>query len=323
MRKFFTIIGLLALTLMACERDFDVFIPDDPIEPVDSPTAGEISHFFEAAQPVSLGYTIDAQLGATIATASGTHLTFLANSLVDTNAETVTGTVRIEVSEVHSKGDMVVHDMQTTSYNNLIESAGAFYVKASKDGEVLSLKPGHTFKVQIPLHGVYSEKMKVFYGERQYGSLFNWIEADNDTTSQQNVLLGSMFDSSTEEWTEAYEFHSTRMSWVSCSAYTTDEEHTTLEVSLEEGYSEQNTAAFLVFDTQNSMIRIPWNAELNTFQHNYIPLNAVTNVIIISSISENQFHFARFPVTFTNEKAFDVTLDESPLGDILEFLSGL
>lgn len=324
MRNFFSIIGLLAVLALSCGKDIDVFIPDDPVPVEPTPLTGQISDFFDAVQPEAFSANLDISLGGTFQTPGNNYFTLEPNSLIDADGQVIQGLVTIEITEVLSKGDMIVHDTPTESNNMLIESAGAFHIKIRQGDKELALAPNQEgLTVQIPITGNYNPNMELFYGKRENDGSFNWEEADDDPDNQFSVWITETYDSLAQSWGISYEFLTQRLDWINCDAFTAETELTAISLDLPESYTDTNSVAYMVFEDFNSILPIPWNTEKNQFYRDYIPLNTAVNLIVISAKTEDQFHFSQLNTTTTADKTIELNPTEKTLGDILEFLSAL
>ena len=324
MKYFILVTGLFCVLFMGCEDDFDVFIPDDPSETITEPTADQTIHFFNAAQTPAQVFEFDAQTDALIRTSSNSYINIAASSLVNSNLELIEGTVTLEVIEVYNKGDFISFDVPTLSNTNLVDAAVVFHIGIKQEGEELFLKEAAALTIQSPFNEATAfEKMELFYGLSSSDNPFQWVEADNDSTSQNNVHITEFYDAYTQEWVIGYEFESLELGWVSCAAFAEPTSYSDLTVYLPEDYIQFNTIAYVVLENQNSVIRLPWSEEKNTFYSNYIPLDAAINVVLISTAAQDRFHFAQFSTMAANNSTIELTLEEQPLGDILEYLSGL
>lgn len=324
MKYFILVIGLFGFLFMSCEEDFDVFIPDDPVDTVIDPSEDQTIHFFNAAQGPAQVFEFDAQTDVLLRTSGNSYISLAASSLINSNLEPIEGTVTLAVKEAYNKGDFLTYDLPTLSNTKLIDAAAAFHVQIKQEGEELFLKEEAALIIQSPFNEATDfEKMEVFYGVSSFDNPFQWIEADNDSTSQDNVNLTEFYDAYTEEWKIGYEFESHELGWLSCAAFSATPSYSDLTVHLPDTYLHYNTIAYIVLEHQNSLIRLPWNEEKNTFYSNYIPLDAAIDVILISTAAQDRFHFAQFSTMAANNSTIELTLEEQPLGDILEYLSGL
>jgi len=97
--------------------------------------------------------TLDAAAGGTFYGASGTRYVFAPNSFQTASGATVTGKVQVTTSEYLQKGDMIFSKMLPISNNEPLLSGGEINVSASQNGQNIFMKPGTSFKANMPLTG--------------------------------------------------------------------------------------------------------------------------------------------------------------------------
>jgi hypothetical protein len=322
MRKFFTILILL-LVLFSCKEDFDVFIPDDPPITEPQPLNGDINRFFEAIAPEAQVFTFQAENGASIRTDNNVQFNIPGHAFADTNDDLVSGELRIEITEILKKGDMLLNRVSTEANEYLINSAGAFHIKVFKDGSAVQLATDKELNIQIPIGGEYSDDMEVFYGERLADGSFNWEEADNDPEVQNNVWLSEFFDSLSQQWGLSYDLYATQLEWINCDEFVNLDEGAKLSVEVPESYSDTNSVVYLVFEDLNAIMQLNWNDQEKIFTQNYIPLNEAVQLILIAEGADQRFYFSNLSTTISADEVISMSPEEIPLGDIVEFISGL
>lgn len=98
----------------------------------------------------------------------------------------VRGEVVVELRELFDKRQLVAEDAQTVSNGSLLVSGGALCLNVSSGGQTLYLKEGRTATLELPQFS--SEKMSLFYGERDSSNSMNWISGKADfTTGEMDV----------------------------------------------------------------------------------------------------------------------------------------
>lgn len=322
MRKFFTFFTLL-LVLFSCKEDFDVFIPDDPPITEPQPLNGDINRFFEAIAPEAQVFTFQAENGASIRTANNVQFNIPQNAFANADNDLVAGELRIEITEILKKGDMLLNRVSTESNEYLINSAGAFHIQVFQDANAVQLATDKELNIQIPIEGNYSDDMELFYGERLADGSFNWLEADNDPEVQNNVWVGEFFDSLSQEWGLSYDLYATQLEWINCDEFVSLDEGTKLSVEVPESYSDTNSVVYLVFEDLNAIMQMNWNDQEKIFTQNYIPLNEAVQLILIAEGADQRFYFSNLNTTISADEVVSMSPEEIPLGDIVEFISGL
>ena len=323
MRKFLTFIGLLCLCFLGCKEDFDIFIPDDPTTPIPGPISGSISNFFDTVFDEGHSFTINAEEFTTLRSPDNNYFEIPANSFIDNSGNVVAGEIKVDIIEISSKGDMILHNVPTESDGRLIESMGAFHIQATKDDEPLQLSDNVSISIHIPIQGEWNDEMELFYGERLNDGSFNWIEADGNPDQQGNVWTGEVFDTLTQSWGLTYYLQSNQLNWINCDDFVETQELGTIHLKLPESYSDTNTVAFIVFEDMNAIMGMNWSTEVGQFVENYVPMNSDVQILVIADGGDDQFYFSNFKTIFHSDSTIELSPEKAPLGDIVELISGL
>lgn len=126
--------------------------------------------------------TIDGTAGGTFYGNSGTRYLFEPNSFQKADGSAVTGIVQLETTEWLKKGDMIFSKMLPESDGESLFSGGELAVTAKYNGETIFLKPGKTFRANMPQGGVPEPGMIFFAGRSQTGNPnnnVNWRRTDS------------------------------------------------------------------------------------------------------------------------------------------------
>jgi hypothetical protein len=81
----------------------------------------------------------------------------------------------VELKELHSQRDLILANAQTICNDSLLESGGAYYIGVRSGRELLRLKSGKKMKIEFP--EISSERMTLFYGNREFLASLNWVNA--------------------------------------------------------------------------------------------------------------------------------------------------
>lgn len=184
--------ALISLTLAACSKK------DNNTTPPANNTAATV-FANQKLQPKTV--TIDAGNDASFYGNSGTRYIFSANSLQTANGTGVTGNVQMQVTEYLQKGDMIFSKMLPISGSEPLLSAGELNITATQNGQTLYLKPGTTFRANVPGNSTNMILFKGIANEDTTVSIVNWRQAKpdsnigvvvigNDTTSIISDSLG-------------------------------------------------------------------------------------------------------------------------------------
>ena len=109
-------------------------------------------------------FTVNAATGGSFYGNSGTRYIFPANCFVDGTGANVTGNVQVAATEYLKKGDMIFSKMLPISGNEPLLSGGEISVTATQGGNKVFMKPGFTFRANIPQGGTAQQGMMLFLG---------------------------------------------------------------------------------------------------------------------------------------------------------------
>lgn len=98
-------------------------------------------------------YTIKAEKGASILHNNGSRILVPKNALVDKSGKQLVGDVTIEYKEMKDMGDVICNGIpmkyDSAGKDYVLETAGMFDIRASRDGEVVFVKPGKELTVHF------------------------------------------------------------------------------------------------------------------------------------------------------------------------------
>ena len=127
------IVSMAIITLTSCKKS-KVEIPVN-----NSADLQKIQTFFDNNKPKYESFTVDASAGGTITLASGTKITFPANSFKN-GSTVVSGNVTISALDILKPSSMILGDRPTvTDDGKMLESFGEIIVNAKQNGNELQL----------------------------------------------------------------------------------------------------------------------------------------------------------------------------------------
>ena len=119
-------------------------------------------------------FEINTNQDTVIQTKGGLVIAVPANCFLDDNGNPASGSVELEVKEALDAASMMKAGLSTKSGNELLESAGMFYLNGRKDGKSLKINPLHGIYVQVPTDTV-KNGMQAFEGKRMSDGTIDWI----------------------------------------------------------------------------------------------------------------------------------------------------
>ncbi len=161
-------------------------------------TYGSMDEIYAELSLKPKAVTFDAATGSKFYGNSGTQYVFQPNCFQDATGASVTGTVRVEVTEWMKKGDMIFSKMLPISNEQPLMSAGEIYVQATQGGQEIFLKPGFQFQANIPQGGPVDSAMIVFRGNTYDPSgpsagvtNVNWVPGKTDSSVGASIVFNN------------------------------------------------------------------------------------------------------------------------------------
>lgn len=229
----------------SCGKDVDVFTPV---------VSGDVDVFFQAVQPVSFQYELQAGTSHELTLPSKGKLTVPANAFVSSTGQPISGTVLLDVSELTDKADLLSSRLGSTADGMLVDAVATLRIEATQSGQRLLLAPEKAIKVSVVAEN-YSNDLKLFQGDGSEGA-FSWWENKNGMAP---IAPTEVWDEESSAFLEGIAFESTRLGWMQCGQYLNEEfgqGGAQLCVELPVGFSEENTAIFVAFRNFDTVIKV-------------------------------------------------------------------
>ncbi len=185
--------------------------------------------------------------------------------------------LKIEVTNVLSKGDLVARGLNTTSAadGKMLESAGVVYVQANCKGQALHLLPNRYLKVQIPANDVKND-FELFTGAFDDQKKWpGWTATGEPVYSADWLLPG------TGATQTGYELILPYLGWNNC-ARPLIEQTSPFCVSLPAQFTALNTRVFLVFDNVHAMAELKGDDHSSEFCFPEAPVGYTVRVLVVS-----------------------------------------
>ena len=317
--------GCMVLTMMSCWKNTETFQPYEIIEQF------EIEDLFTELRNEAI-QTFTAHTGQEIyiLTPKKNIILIDPNTLVNPDGSSCDCPVTVEYIEASTKGEILLYGQHTITPKELLESAGEIYIKIKSDaGKELKLAPGEKVKLQIQKQGSGSldSKMEMFYGSGE-GAQFAWTQTDGnpDTWNTANGEEWSLRDS-LQGWGFGYECFPEELTWINIDKFVDvpDDEKTEVCVKLPDGYTNTNTAVFMVFNDMNSVVALEGDPETELWCEPYgkVPVGFEVTFVAISKQGEEVYHLGSSMTKIEFDHLEEFELEEKSLEYIKEFIMNL
>lgn len=139
-------------------------------------------------KPQTQKFTLFAEKGGIIEGKHGVVVSVPANGLINASGEVVKGAVDFELIEATDLDKMVMYNLFTKAGNRDLRSGGMIYLKATQNGDELSLNPSKQMIYRVPTDSIDPE-MQLFEGMVSNGEI-DWINPQK----LKNYLITVDFD---------------------------------------------------------------------------------------------------------------------------------
>lgn len=251
MKKINTAIIAFVLFAIACSKDRTMLLGDGNPTP-EKPNSGFAAISKEAfdklgAQPERK--TIKNQDDLPFVGSQGTKVWLFDRDLRMPDGSIVSYPFEIELLELLTPKDMILHLMPTVSRGRLLTTGGQVNIRAYKDGKELKMTQFNNTQIIVPAQGRVDGLMDLFYGEETKDDIVDWIESD--TSSVQGQKPRNIYGND-----GAYFLFPNRLGWLNIDKF-----YEFTEAKTQIGFSSENPpldkiVIFLYFPDLKSLMQV-------------------------------------------------------------------
>ncbi len=263
----------------------------------------------------------------TVRSASGLEISIPANTVVNLSGSPVTDKVKIEISRLQTKGDLL-RSLQstTTDSRRILELIGTFFIRASSGNQEVRIKQNGAIKIRFTDTAELKTNLSVFTAIESnpppswgLDSLFAW-NRNPDTTTVKTWSNSS----GPQGYNKGYEFLAKNFRWISIGRYIdSSAARTKLSVILPPNYTNKNTIAFAVLKDKRSVIVLKADFLSRTFASADVPVNTAMTIVSISKIGSSFYLGSRSITDASSAPAFSITPDKKTAKQLIDFLNTL
>lgn len=179
MKQIFFIIATISILLSSCKNEEKrEFIKEKK---------RIFSEIYNDYQIKSEFFEINSISDTTLKTKNGTTIKLYANSLMNADSTSFTGTFKLEVKEAYKPIDFVLGNLMTISNKQKLTTGGMVYVHAEANEKKLSLKNGSEIGFFVPTDFL-DEEMMIYTGSRDTNQVINWESPEPILNSKLRTL---------------------------------------------------------------------------------------------------------------------------------------
>ncbi len=309
---------VLFLSLWSCRKDVEQFLPY-------APSADDLSSLLATQVPRTSTRTMfllnNLSTDKVLETPNGTRIFLIDTDHLFANAATglpvpcsTCADLKIEVTEVFDKSDIMARALYTTSEDGtLFESGGMVLVSVFCGGDQLEIMPTRTLKVQIP-NSEQESGFFVFDRNNTGGPDENWIKSSQEVFEAEwpNGNGGSQ---------KGYELLLKHTGWAACGRSITDTT-STFCIELPSGFGGQNTLAYIVFKNQQVVAPLEFDLSQNKFCCPQVPVGFQVHLATVSKLG-GQYWLGNGQTETGTNATFPLNTQEMTEGELLNFIKSL
>lgn len=287
-RRLFYLIGLIAATMMSCENE-----PHLNEQPINTNESKSLEEFFANHETPAQVFTERNEVINEVVTANGAVFNFPNDAFADSNSVTVTGEIELRITEIYRKSEFIFSDVPTvTNDNRILKSEGAFHLEATQNGDPLELD----YRMEFRFTGYSSavdDSMELYYGLRtQQG--FQWANIQ-DRLNGNGVnltpwLANGRYMIHLNPNTTVAGVAFANLGWLNCDDVVSDTLPTTsITISINGEFDLVNTAAYIVFNDINSVMRLDSYSDSTFVSPSNIPVTFNVTYVVITVNEQNSY----------------------------------
>lgn len=324
-------IFVILLMVIACSKDRSIALEDikpviDTVKTIKDYTfdKGQVEKVMDKLASKSEVKTIKSINDLPFYAKNGTKIWVTADDLYFPNGTKATYPFDLEVLELLTPQDMILHDKPTVSNGALLTTGGELYIKATKNNQELNINNYYNNAViQMPSQNIVSD-MALFNGSISPTGFINW-QIDNKERPQQGIPQNRiliMQDSSRNNPKDSiakknYVIFPTSLGWINVDKFY---QYTGVKtkLTLSSAYPAlENIQIFLFFPNIKSIMRVYGNVS------GEIPVGETLKIISVAVTTDEKIFLFTKDVTITDGEIIDIKLVPTTQQELNSYLQGL
>lgn len=310
MKKIYITLISIVLLAIACSKDRTMLLGDGnptPSNPNDKFTT------IDRAALAKLGSqtekkTIKSQDDLPFVGSQGTQVWLFDRDLRMPDGSAVSYPFEIEMLELFTPKDMILHQMPTVSGGRLLSTAGEMNIRVYKDGKELKLDRYSSTQIIVPIKGRVDANMELFYGDDKGGGFIDWYPANMPGVETQWGLYPEG---------KSYFIFPERIGWINCDKfYNFTEAKTTITFSSENPPIE-NILIFLYFPDLQSLMQVYRNTS------GEVPVGRTVKVVALGITKDDEYHSFFQEMVVQDKQKVEIKLTPTTKESFLKYLDTL
>lgn len=316
---------LILLSLLAgfgiCCSPENTISPDDDSKPE---AIGTLKQFTalrdQALKKQTEKETFNAEDGISFTSNEGAHLKISANCL-HKNGDPVTGEVELTFIDLYKKADMALTNKPTMGIllngdKAPLKSGGEFFIEVRKDGVLLDVNCYYQLTVPSENSGGIDSEMSLWKGTIDEDGNLAWDEKDPKDKDNEMFVKGPI-----------YTIFSNDFGWTNIDRFYNDPRpKTTLNVAVNEIFSNENSSVYLSYDGEASGLAQldTFDEQTNSFSEHYgqIPIGLEVHLIFVTADGDD-WRYAIKPATITEDGNFSFSINETQMSSYDDLVTAI
>ncbi len=312
------VLGIFAISMYSCSKDRLIPVEVETVTEEVNPFKDKV---FENARNLPLLAKLASKAEKIrvnninelpIITKKGTKIWLYEWNVRNQQNGAVTYPFDIEIIELYTLKDMLLHQKPTVSFNRMLVTGGAIYLNVSKNGVNLNISPLNPPNISVPAKDP-DENMWLFYGAMNNQENFTWAEAPRDTIRNDTIKKVQPIFAGRG----TYELFPQRFGWINCDKFYdyTGEKTNVSFVSPKLGL--ENMIIFMLFPNINSVIQVYQGKSLE------VPVGEDVKIVALAQTKDGEI-FAYFKdIKVEKQQTVEIDLKSYTEKDVLAVLDKL
>ncbi len=295
------------------------------------PATAEVHNLIQLLTPAIVVDSFDTDKDTTITYGDSLDIKITGGSCTGTGGATVTGKVKLEIFLLKKKADFIKAFKATTVGDSLMNARVVFFIRITKDGKEVSLKPGTSIRLRVIDHGsnnIQGSFLAPYSGMESnpvpasgLDTSFTWKKLDNTTASFLKPYTKPGFG-------KGYEFNINQLRWTGLLEDVDSlRERSTTKITtyFPPNFTNKNTVVFAVYSNANIIVNLKSDMASKTFSAVNFLSHGRIKVLSISKIGSD-FYLATKEVInpgLNTGQVFKLTPEKKSLNEIKQFLDTL
>ena len=270
----------------------------DRIERADLNEYADVNTYLDSKKQEEQEFIITGPSDDTIVGNQGSRIYGSKNCLQDSKGDTIDYPYTIKLVELYTPADMIYYQMPTVAGGDILETDGEIRLRAFKDSEELTVKPGCPYAIEMPNSSPKSY-MSVFLG-KDNGSFVDWTESKVAFTTTPYGYLAPI----------------NTLGWINCGNTIGDGTgHTINFTSSVDDLT--NVGIFIYFPASKTVM------QAYSQTSGLIPNGSAIEIVMIAIDGSGQLFTYTNSLTVNSNKTFDMSLSQITETALTTYLNNL